>query len=465
MVPRLYPVFLDLSDRHVLLVGGGRVGLRKARELAAHGARVRVVSPEFALGFDELDVERVQRVWQVGDELDARLAIAATSDPSVNREVFDACSRRGIFCNVVDTPDLCDFHTPAVAQEGDVQVAIATGGLAPSLSSWARRHAQEWLADGVASLVGLYGKLRAETRETMDPREREAFWKSLDPDALLRIARSEGIEACEQSIRSRIAGIETESVKKGRVILVGAGPGHPDLITRMGLRALGCATALVHDRLVPRELLSAVPTSCEIHSVGKTGFGKSHGQEEINELIVRLARDGHFVVRLKGGDPFVFGRGGEEIEACREAGIDVEVVPGVSSSLSVPAFAGIPVTHRGLSRSFAVISGFHADGTTARIPDVETVVVMMPLHSMKSVRDRFLQAGWDPATPCAAIHSGSNPDQRVVFSTIGDIDSELEREGMKSPLIVVVGAVADWGRRNPPSLTRRVAAPRGGLAG
>lgn len=463
--PPLYPVFVDLDNQTVLIVGGGRVALRKARELAPHGARLRVVSPEFAPAFGELDCERIQRAWKSGDEEGARLVVAATSDPAVNKDVFEACKARGILCNVVDTPDQCDFHTPAVAREGGVQVAIATGGLAPSLSSWARRKLQDWLVDGVSQLVDLYGRLRAETRTSMPFEEREAFWKSLDPDELLAIARSRGIDACEEFVRARLAGATSESVIKGKVILVGAGPGHPDLITRMGLRALGCATALVHDRLVSKELLSAVPTSCEVHAVGKTGFGKSHGQKDINELIVRLAREGHVVVRLKGGDSFVFGRGGEEIEACRAAGIDVEVVPGVSSSLSVPAYAGIPITHRGLSRSFAIVSGFHADGTTASIPDVETVVIMMPLHSMTSVRERFRQAGWNPATPCAAIHSGTNPDQRVLFSTIGAIDADLEREGMKSPIIVVVGAVAGWAKENPGASARLFTAPRGGLAG
>jgi uroporphyrinogen III methyltransferase/synthase len=216
----------------------------------------------------------------------------------------------------------------------------------------------------------------------------------------------------------------------------------------LGLRILGRATALVHDRLVAPELLSAVPTSCQVFAAGKTGFGESHKQDDINALLVRLAREGHLVVRLKGGDPFVFGRGGEEIEACAAAGIPVEVVPGVSSSLAAAAWRGIPITHRGLSRSFAVVSAFHADGTAARIPDVETVVIMMPLHSMGSVQARFLEAGWDPSTPCAAIQAATTTDEREVLATLSDLDQKIIEAGLKSPILVVVGAVVGWAKEN-----------------
>lgn len=463
--PPLFPLFLDLAHKDVLIVGGGRVGLRKARELLECGAKVRVISPAFAEGFQALPVERIQRAWRPGDEGRARLVVAATDDAVVNRQVYANCSQHRILCNVVDVPELCDYHAAAVAREGAMTVAVGTAGAAPSLASWARRRMQEWLSDGVASLVSLYERLRAETRASMAPQAREAFWKSLDPDELLGLMRDQGPEACEAELRARIAGAKTDSERQGRVILVGAGPGHPDLITRMGMRALGRATALVHDRLVARELLSMVPTSCEIHPVGKKGFGESHKQDDINALIVRLAREGHTVVRLKGGDSFVFGRGGEEIEACHQAGLEVEVVPGLSSSLTVPAYAGIPITHRGLSRSFAVVSGFHADGTVARIPDAETVIVMMPLNSMKGVRDRFLQAGWKESTPCAAIHSGTTPAQRVLHSTLERIDVDLVASGMASPLIVVVGDVAGWAKDNPGAAGRLFTAPRGELAG
>jgi uroporphyrin-III C-methyltransferase/precorrin-2 dehydrogenase/sirohydrochlorin ferrochelatase len=452
--PPLHPIFLDLDGRDVLLVGAGEVGLRKAREFVECGALLRVVSPGFHPDFTELEgrFQRLRRPWRPGDEDGARLVVAATSDPAANRAIHARCSRRGILCNVVDVPDLCDWQAAAVARSGAVQIAVSTRGAAPSLASHARRELQDWLADGFAELVELFGRLREEYRSRMSPGIRERFWKELDIAVLLDILRTRGVQACEERIRELAdtlgRDVSDSRTPQGRVILVGAGPGHPDLVTRLGLRMLARASALVHDRLVAPELLRAVPASCRIFPVGKTGFGESPKQEEINALLVDLAREGHLVVRLKGGDPFVFGRGGEEIEACAAAGIAVEVVPGVSSSLSVPAWRGIPITHRGLSRSFAVVSAFHADGTAARIPDVETVVVMMPLHSLGSVKARFFEAGWDASTPCAAIQSGTAPDEREVLATLSDLDEKIHAAGLRSPLLVVVGAVVGWAREH-----------------
>jgi uroporphyrin-III C-methyltransferase / precorrin-2 dehydrogenase / sirohydrochlorin ferrochelatase len=450
----LHPIFLDLDGRDVLVVGAGEVGLRKAREFVECGANLRVVSPEFHAGFSDLEgrYRRLQRHWRPGDEGGARLVVAATSDPATNRAVYAVCSQRGILCNVADVPDLCDWQAAAVARSGPVQIAVSTHGAAPSLASHARREMQDWLAEGFSDLVDIYARLRGEFRSTMLPGARERFWKELDVPDLLDILRTRGAEACESRIRE-LAGDRDRPQDKfrrepGRVVLVGAGPGHPDLITRLGLRMLGRATALVHDRLVAPELLRAVPTSCRVFPVGKTGFGESHKQEDINALLVRLAREGHLVVRLKGGDPFVFGRGGEEIEACAAAGIPVEVVPGVSSSLAAAAWRGIPITHRGLSRSFAVVSAFHADGTAARIPDVETVVVMMPLHSMGSVQARFAEAGWDPSTPCAAIQAATTDGEREVLATLSDLDARIREAGLRSPILVVVGAVVGWAAEN-----------------
>jgi uroporphyrin-III C-methyltransferase/precorrin-2 dehydrogenase/sirohydrochlorin ferrochelatase len=464
--PPLYPAFLDLQRRDVLVVGAGEVSLRKVSELVVCGARVRVVSPVFHPGFADLDgkFQRIERHWRPGDEGTARLVVAATSDSATNRAVYAVCSQRGILCNVVDVPDLCDWQAPAVARSGPVQVAVSTGGAAPSLASHARRELEAWMSEGFSDLVELFGRLREELRSSLLPEARERFWKDLDVPDLLDLLRTRGVAEVEERIRG-LASARTGSNPairpvSGRVVLVGAGPGHPDLVTRLGLRMLARATALVHDRLVAPELLRAVPTSCRLFPVGKTGFGESHRQEDINALVVRLAQEGHLVVRLKGGDPFVFGRGGEEIEACAAAGIHVEVVPGVSASLAAPAWAGIPITHRGVSRSFAVVSAFHADGTPARIPDVETVVVMMPLHSLRSVRDRFLEAGWAPSTACAAVQSGTRPEQREVFATLADLDERIREAGLASPVLVVVGAVVEWARANRSALGRILTSAR-----
>ncbi|QQS07438.1 MAG: uroporphyrinogen-III C-methyltransferase [Fibrobacterota bacterium] len=460
----LHPIFLDLAGHDVLVVGGGKVGVRKAREFLECGAHLRVVSPAFDPGFADLEgrYQRIERHFRPSDEGGARLVVAATSDPETNRAVYALCSQRGILCNVADVPELCDWQAAAVARKGDVQVAVSTRGQAPSLSGFARRELQNWLADGFSDLVEVFARLREEFRATMELHEREQFWKTVDAADMLDLLRREGAGAVEASLRARREpGRAPVSAKTGRVVLVGAGPGHPDLVTRMGWKVLGMATALVHDRLVAPELVAAVPTSCEVYPVGKTGFGPSHGQADIQALLVRLAQQGHLVVRLKGGDSFVFGRGGEEIEACIEAGIPFEVVPGVSSSLSVPAWRGIPVTHRGISRSFAVISAFHADLTPARIPDVETVVVMMPLHSLGSVRSRFLEAGWDPSTPCAAIQSGTLEGEREVLSTLERIDEDLAQAKLASPILVVVGQVVGWAKEHRELLQRVVTSKAG----
>lgn len=464
----LHPIFLDLADRDVLVVGAGEVGMRKAREFARCGADLRVVSPAFHPGFADLEgrYRRIERRWRPGDEDGARLVVAATDDPDTNRAVHAACSRRGVLCNVADVPDLCDWQAAAVARSGSVQVAVSTRGAAPSLASHARRQMQDWLADGFAELVDVFARLREEYRSRMLPEARERFWRELDVPGLLETLRTRGAKACEAQIRGLAENRRETGPRLGRVVLVGAGPGHPDLVTRLGLRLLGRATALVHDRLVAPELLDAVPTSCRVFPVGKTGFGESHRQEDINALLVRLAREGHLVVRLKGGDPFVFGRGGEEIEACAAAGVPVEVVPGVSSSLAAAAWRGIPATHRGLSRSFAVVSAFHADGSAARIPDVETVVVMMPLHSMGSVQARFLAAGWDPSTPCAALQAATTAEEREVLAPLSDLDGRIREAGLRSPLLVVVGAVVGWAKENRALLDHVLtAAPRGGEPG
>jgi len=455
---RFLPLFVDLVDRPVLVVGGGKVGLRKTRELLECGARVKVVSPAFLEGFEGLPVEAVGRRWQVSD-LDGMLMVfAATDDEQANRLVHEACRARSVLCNVVDVTALCDFHSVASVRSGDMAIALHSGGRAPGLSAWLRRRLQDWL-EGFGDLSKAVSLSRTRLREAIPQESREDFWRSRDYQALWDLCRREGAAAVERRLEGESRGL-TDSVKQGRVILVGAGPGHPELITRMGLAAIETATALVHDRLVAKELLDHAPHSCQVFDVGKKGFGTSAHQGGINGLIVRLAQEGHTVVRLKGGDPFVFGRGGEEIEACEAEGIPVEVVPGLSSSLTVPTYAGIPVTHRGLSRSFAIVTGHTADGVSMTIPQAETLVFMMPHHSFAELRKRMYEKGWARTTPASAIQSGTLPGQRVLHSTLETMVEDLEREAMGSPMIIVVGPVAGWAASHA-GATKGFRAPQG----
>ena len=452
------PIFLDLKNRPVLVVGAGKVGLRKTKELVEAGARVRVVSPEFLEGFDELDFERLERTWELRD-LDGMLVVyAATSSPMVNRLIHEACRTRAQLCNVIDVPELCDFHSVAHHREGAVTVALHSGGEAPGLTAWLRRRLQDWLS-GFGELSSAVARARKQLRDQIPDDAREDFWRSRDYQALWELCKRSGADAVRHQLVQESKGLSGQE-KKGRVILVGAGPGHPDLITRMGLAAIEQATALVHDRLVASELLSHAPHSCQVFAVGKKGFGTSAHQSAINALIVRLAQEGHTVVRLKGGDPFVFGRGGEEIEACQAAGLDVEVVPGLSSSLTVPTYAGIPVTHRGLSRSFAIVTGHTADGVSTILPEAETLVLMMPHHSLASLRTSMFDKGWAFDTPVSAIQSGTLPDQRVLHSRLDRIVEDLEEAGMGSPMIVVVGPVAGWAAKHRLE-SKGFSAPRG----
>ncbi len=455
---RFLPLFVDLKDRPVLVVGAGKVALRKCRELLEYGAKLVVVAPDFVPGFEELALETRRRPWQAEDLDGICLVFAATSDPAVNREIHTACQARNLLCNVVDVTELCDFHSAACARDGNVSVAVHSGGGAPGLAAWLRRRLQEWMT-GLGELASAVTTAREESRRTMEPARREEFWKSQDYQELWSLCRREGSTA----VLARLAAdaeAPSQHIRQGRVILVGAGPGHPDLITRMGLLAIEQATALVPDRLVARELLDLAPRSCQVFPVGKKGFDLSTHQRTINELIVRLAQEGHTVVRLKGGDPFVFGRGGEEIEACQEAGIPVEVVPGLSSALTVPTYAGIPVTHRGLSRSFAIVTGHTAKGVITSIPEAETLVFLMPHHSLEELRKRMYEKGWRHDTPASAVQSGTLPGQRILHSTLEAIVEDIDKAGLESPMIVVVGPVAGWAARHA-AVRNGFTAPRG----
>jgi uroporphyrin-III C-methyltransferase / precorrin-2 dehydrogenase / sirohydrochlorin ferrochelatase len=394
-----YPSGLRLDGRKVVVVGGGQVAQRRVPGLLAAGARVHLVSPQVTPALEGL-ADAGEVVWLrrgfVDSDLDgAWYVIAATDDPDVNDAVGRSAESRHTFCVRSDDADAGTAWTPAVGRHGEVTVAVL-----------------------------------GDQRQSRDPRR----------TAALRDRILDGLHAGELDA--------TSDVRLAGVVLIGGGPGDPALITVAGRKALMDADVVVADRLAPRELLGELSADTELIDVAKLPRGRSAQQEEINRLIVDRALAGKRVARFKGGDNFVFGRGYEEVIACREAGVPVTVIPGVSSPLAVPAIAGIPVTHRGVTHEFTVISGHlppdHAESLVdwdgvARLRG--TLVLMMAVENAPAIAAALVARGRDAATPVAVVCDGSMPTERTVVTTLGSLADDLARHAVTAPAIIVVGEV------------------------
>ncbi|SDF18666.1 uroporphyrinogen-III C-methyltransferase [Blastococcus fimeti] len=396
----VYPVGLRLRDRRVVVVGGGQVAHRRVAGLLEAQARVTVVSPEVTPALEALvapgSLTWVQRGYEAGDLDGAWYAVAATDDPAVNAAVAAEAEAARIFCARADDRAASSVWTPATGRHGDLVVGVHGGG-----------DPQRAIAVRDAVLSGL----------------------------------TDGTVA-DRTSRAVAAG------RAGSVVLVGGGPGDPALITVRGRQALAQADVVVADHLAPLSLLASLPPDVEVIDASKLPRGRSMAQEQINELLVERALAGKRVVRLKGGDPFVFGRGMEEVEACVAAGVPVEVVPGVTSAIAVPALAGIPVTHRGLTHEFVVVSGHLPPGHPSSLVDWPaiarlrgTVVVLMGVDTAPAIAAALVEHGRDPATPVAVVSDGSMPTQRTVRTTLAELPGILATADIRPPSVWVVGPV------------------------
>lgn len=395
-----YPTGLRLSGRKVLVVGGGNVAQRRVPTLIAAGADVHLVSPEVTPAIEGLvgsrEVTWVQRPFADHDLDGAWYVMAATGDPEVNRRVSDIAEQHRIFCVRADDADAATAFTPAVGNHGGITVAVMG-------STAADRNPRR--------TAGVRDDLVAALREG-----------SVAPD----------------HYGPRTAG----------VVLVGGGPGDPELISVAGRKALMEADVVVADRLAPRELLAELPSDTEIVDVAKLPRGRSTTQEQINELIVEEARAGRRVARFKGGDNYVFGRGYEEVIACRAAGVPVTVIPGISSPLAVPALAGIPVTHRGVTHDLTIVSGHLPPGHPQSLVQWGalaglrgTLVLMMAVENAPHIAESLLRGGRGSATPVGIVCDGSMPTQRTVLTTLGDLARTVGDERVQPPAIIVIGEV------------------------
>jgi uroporphyrin-III C-methyltransferase / precorrin-2 dehydrogenase / sirohydrochlorin ferrochelatase len=475
-----YPVFLDLRGRRAVVIGGGSVAEGKVRGLVAAGAHVTVVSPAVTPALGALvrrnAIELKRRPYRRGDLAGAWLVIAAVNR-SVSEAVWAEAEQLGVPLNAVDDIEHCSFIAPAVHREGDITVAVSTAGKSPALAVRLRQRIARLVGRAEARLCELLGELRPELAEQVpDARARTALWYAIVDSDVIDFVRRGDIEGArgriDKLVREHELGIprlkpgpsatlplravpnrahssEWESERGvGTVYLVGAGPGDPGLITAKGLELLRSADVVVYDRLVSPALLAQAPAEAE-------RILRAADQQDVNALLIDRARDGRNVVRLKGGDPFVFGRGAEECEALRAAGVPYEVIPGVTSATAVPAAAGIPVTHRRVASGFAVVAGHECDGQSdldwealSRMP---TLVVLMGLAALPDVVARLRAQGAPADTPVAVIASGTLPEQRSVLGTLDDIAELVAGAALEPPATVVIGEVVRVGLTQGPA--------------
>ena len=445
-----FPAFLKLRNQPVLLVGGGTAALAKARLLAAVGARLRVVAPEIDPVFESLDGQMtlIRRAFHGSDLSGVALVFSATGDAGMDGYVAASAGAQSIPVNVVDRPELCTFLVPSIVNRGSVTVAISSDGASPVLTRRLREQIERLLPANLDRLADFLGSFRAAVRAKVggfDARRR--LWEEVIDGPIGRNVLAGHESTAREAMLSRINRPSEQKPAHGYVAIVGAGPGDPDLLTVKALRALQDADVVVHDRLVGDGVLDLIRRDAARIYVGKQKSNHSVPQAGINELLVSLARQGKRVVRLKGGDPFVFGRGGEEIDALRAAGIEVSVVPGITAATGCAASLGMPLTHRDCASAVTFVTGHGVGGD----PDIDwsalaaprhTLVVYMGLSRAGALSESLIGAGRAPGTPVAIVENGTRVDERVVTGTLSSLPSLVTAARVGAPALIVVGEVA-----------------------
>jgi uroporphyrin-III C-methyltransferase/precorrin-2 dehydrogenase/sirohydrochlorin ferrochelatase len=469
----MLPAVLSLRERKCLVVGGGEVALRKVEGLLEAGSRVTVVAPSPVPDLEALaaraDLTLERRVYRDGEAGGYRLVFAATDDAGTNRRVAGDAGAAGVFVNVADDPELCTFHMPARVKRGSLQIAVASEGTAPFAVRRLRQLLERVFPETWAGWTVTAARFRERVRALhVGASEQEKlfdrfFAASVDPETLaVRVPTDEEMSALLGDAASPSPAPATED-GVGLVSLVGAGPGDPGLLTVRARQRLLAADAVVYDRLAEPALPTDLPSRVELCKVGKEAGNHPVPQAEIEALLVRLAREGKRVVRLKGGDPCIFGRGGEEAEALRAAGVPFEVVPGVSAGSAVPIYAGIPVTYRNEAVRVTLVTAH--ESTKKNGPQVKwdllagdpcaTIVGFMGVSALKNVCANLLAAGMDPEVPAAIVERGTTPAQRVVRATVRDLPASAEAAGILPPALFVIGAAVrhaghlDWFTNRP----------------
>lgn len=444
------PIFLNIRAQNCLVVGGGEVAYRKAVLLDRAGARLRVVAPSISGELERLVVagagELRIREFKESDLDGVFLVVAATDDEDVNSAVSVLAKGLGLPVNVVDKPDLCSFIVPSIVDRSPVVIAISSGGTSPILTRKLKEKIEILVPASYGRLALLLGAFRKRVKSVItDFKSRTRFWEALLSGPMPSMVFAGELDSARRYIESQLGASESISTE-GEVFLVGAGPGDPDLLTIKALRLLYEADVVLYDRLVSAEIMLKVRPDAEKINVGKERANHAVPQEEINEMLVRLAKEGKKVLRLKGGDPFIFGRGGEEIDKLAEAKIPFQVVPGITAASGCACYAGIPLTHRDCSQSVRFVTGHLKDGSIdldwenlAR--EHQTIVFYMGLVGLERICSELIAHGADADLPIALVQQGTTDTQQVLTGTLTTMPALVQSTQVKAPTIIIVGKV------------------------
>ena len=446
-----FPLFMSLQGRRVLVVGGTEAAARKVELLLSAGAQVTLIADtvvgEIAQLIDEARISWAGRAFYDEDLAGVSLVVVASDDEPLQARVSLAAQSRCLPVNVVDRPKLSSFIMPAIVDRAPITIAISTGGAAPALARRLRAEIERAMPAAIGRLARFAEVFRAQVRRTLEqPRARRRFWDRVFEGRIGEMALAGDEIGARRELIRLLDGARTEAPTVGMVHLVGAGPGDPDLLTMKAHRLLQRADVVVYDRLVSAEVLAMTRRDAERIYVGKRPGNHSLSQDEINARLVALARAGKSVVRLKGGDPFVFGRGGEEIEALAHAGIAVEVVPGVTAALGCAASAGIPLTHRDHAQTCVFVTGHLKDGSIDLDWQMlarprQTIVIYMGGEQLQVIARQLVAHGLPASTPVALIENGTTDRERRVVGTLASIERQAMRVRLDGPTLCVVGEV------------------------
>lgn len=452
------PIFARLDGRRCLVVGAGAVAARRVDQLLQAGADVIVVAPQFGETLRDLATEG--RIEAIDGPFERRmiddcwLVVAATNRDDVNRDVAAACEAGRILCNVVDQPALCTFIMPAIIDRNPITIAISSRGQTPVLARWIKSLIEETLPDRIGSLAALAGRWRDRIRaELPDIDARQRFWQDVFDGEVAEHAfagREAASEAALEAALERRLDQAAGETGSGQAYLVGAGPGDPELITLRGKKLLGRADTVLYDRLVNPEILSFARRDAELISVGKAAGKPSIRQEQLNRLLVNLVASGKHVCRLKGGDPMIFGRVGEELEALATAGLPFQIVPGVSAVSGCAAYAGIPLTMRNEARAVLIATGHtsdHGSGDLEAFRPDQTLALYMGIANFRKIGETLIERGAAKDMPLAVIENGTSRSQRVIRATLGELPQLAAEHEIQSPALLLIGETVRYAGR------------------